>query len=109
MRLRDRYITMTAMINHFGDTFEEAFAKSEMTLREAIYVHDHYVPQNKRLRYIRMNGKMFKYIGNGVFRRVDSLGRFCLDGKNDHVKVLGFVRNPLEVIFNDSIEKIKEV
>ncbi len=101
--IRDRFNFMVWLLDN-GDSFDKALTKSELTLGESIFAHDYVLTPQKRCLTIRNSkGKRYQYQGKGHFRRIDSLGRKCIDGKSkmvDGAVRLGFVDNPLKYALN---------
>jgi hypothetical protein len=106
--IRDRFNFMLWLVEH-GEEFDNALSKSELTLGESIFAHDYILTPQKRILTIRNSkGKRYRYEGKGHFRRIDSLGRKCIDGKSRHIdgaKRLGFVANPLKYALNGKEDK----
>lgn len=96
--LSDRFNFFMACIG-FGDTFEKAFNKSQLTLSEAIVVHDTILPEQKQVKDISIDGKKYRYVGNGQFKRIDSKGRYYTQVNRVGTKKIGFIKNPLEFVF----------
>ena len=87
----------------YGESFQSALVKSEMTLGECIYAHDVILSPQNRIQTItrgksKRGNKQYRYKGKGQFRRIDRLGREIIDGRSkvvDGAVKLGFVDNPL--------------
>ena len=101
--IRDRFNFMVWLLES-GEEFDKALFKSELTLGESIFAHDYILTAQNRILTIRNSkGKRYQYEGKGHFRRIDSLGRKCIDGKSkmiDGAVRLGFVANPLKYALN---------
>ncbi len=101
--IKDRFNFMVWLLES-GEEFDDALFKSELTLGESVYAHDHILtPQNRILIHTEESGKRYKYEGKGLFYRIDSLGRRCIDGKSKYIdgaKKIGFVGNPLKYALN---------
>ena len=97
--IKDRFHFLCWLMDN-GDPFDKALFKSELTLGESIFAHDYVLTPQNRIQTIRKaSGKQYRYEGKGHFRRIDSLGRKCIDGKSrmvDGAVRLGFVDNPLK-------------
>ncbi len=106
--IKDRFNFMCWLMDS-GDSFDKALSKSELTLGESIFAHDYVLsPQNRILTIRNSKGKRYQYEGKGHFRRIDSLGRKCIDGKSreiDGAVRLGFVGNPLRYALNGKESK----
>lgn len=110
----DRFNFLVYLLSN-DHTITEAIAKAEMTLAECIYCHDVLLPDSRKLtilaengsapdyrRIVECGGKRYRYEGNGIFRRVDKLGRPTVDGKSrevDGATRIGFKANPLYYTF----------
>lgn len=97
-KLVDRFNFFLACVG-FGDNYEKALHKAQLSLPEAIIAHDNFLPETKKVKEIVIDGKKYRYVGNGHFRRIDKLGRYYVETNKIGVKKLGFVKNPLEFIF----------
>ncbi len=101
--IKDRFGFMLWLMD-YGESFDNALFKSELTLGESIYAHDNILTAHKRILTItkgksKRGNKQYRYEGKGNFRRINSLGHRCLDGKStmvDGAVRLGFVANPLK-------------
>ena len=101
--IKDRFGFLIWLME-YGESFDNALFKSELTLGESIYAHDNLLtPQNRILTITKgkskRGNKQYRYEGKGHFRRINSLGHKCLDGKSttvDGAVRLGFVANPLK-------------
>jgi len=108
--IQDRFNFLIVLLAN-DHTITEAIAKAEMTLAECIYAHDKLLPDSRKLTIVGENGnapeyqkivesrgKPYRYEGNGIFRRVNKLGRPTVDGKSaevDGATRIGFKANPL--------------
>jgi len=101
--IKDRLNFLLWLVDN-GDGVDKALLKSELTLGESVYAHDHLLtPQNRILTITNESGKQYRYEGKGLFYRIDSLGRRCIDGKSryiDGAKRIGFRDNPLKYALN---------
>ena len=106
--IRDRFNFLVWLVEH-GEDVNNALLKSELTLGESVYAHDNLLPQENRILTIRKeNGKRYRYEGKGLFYRIDSLGRRCIDGKSKYIdgaKAVGFRDNPLPYALNGRREE----
>jgi len=101
--IKDRFNFLCWLLDD-GEPFDKSLLKSGLTLGESIFAHDYILPPQNRILTIRNSkGKRYQYQGKGHFRRIDSLGRKCIDGKSkmiDGAVRLGFVANPLKYALN---------
>jgi hypothetical protein len=106
--IKDRLNFLLWLVEH-GEEADKALLKSELTLGESVYAHDYLLtPQNRILTIRNEEGKRYRYEGRGLFYRIDSLGRRCVDGKSryiDGAKRIGFQGNPLKYALNGRKEE----
>ena len=106
--IKDRFNFLCWLVDS-GENVNDALLKSELTLGESIIAHDHFLSPEKRILTIRKeNGKRYRYEGKGLFYRIDSLGRRCIDGKSKYIdgaKAVGFRDNPLPYALNGRKEE----
>ena len=110
--IKDRFGFLIWLMD-YGESFDNALFKSELTLGESIYAHDYILTAHKRILTItkgksKRGNKQYRYEGKGHFRRINSLGHRCLDGKSKMVEgadKLGFVANPLKYALDGRKEK----
>jgi hypothetical protein len=106
--IKDRFNFLLWLVDH-GEEPDKALLKSELTLGESVYAHDNLLSPQKRILTIRKaNGKRYRYEGRGLFYRIDSIGRRCIDGKSKYIdgaKAIGFIGNPLPYALNGRKEE----
>jgi len=101
---KDKFNFMIILIEKYGHDFESALSKVDLTLGEMIYAHDKLLPTERQIALLNKGNKKYKYLGNGHFRRVNSNGCPCVDGKSkmvDGAKRIGFIDNPLKYVWED--------
>lgn len=95
--IRDRFNFLVSLVLEFGEDVESALYKAGLNMRECIYAHDNFLPTEMKIDILERDGKRYQYVSNGIFRRIDSLGRFIVDKRTKVSKSLGFIDNPLRL------------
>ena len=100
---KDKWRFIRVLVEKWNDTLEQAMDKANVSIKEAIEIHDNILPDRYQVKEITIQNKKYRYVGNGHFRRIDKLGRFIIDGKSSQVngaKRIGLYMNPLQFVFN---------